>query len=73
MGSSHKLFFAFAHVTLLIIYRFPAFNLKRAHDLEGSLSSSILDVCRPYTLSKMLPDNHVVFHSPIQNGSVVPI
>ena len=67
MGSSHKLFFAFAHVALLIIYECPALNLKRAHDLEGSLSNSILDVCRPYILSKMLPDNHVVFHSPIQN------
>ena len=73
MGSSHKLFFVFAHGTVVIIYGFPALNLKRAHDLEGSLWSSILDVCRPYTLSKILPDNHVVFHSPIQNGYVVPI
>ena len=37
MGSSHKLVFAPLHVTLLIIYGFPALNLKRAHDLEGLL------------------------------------
>ena len=73
MGSSHKLFVAFIHATLLIIYGFPALNLKPAHELEGLLSGSILDVCRPYRLLKMLPDNHVVFHSPIQNASVVPI
>jgi len=33
MGSSHKLFRAPVHVTLVIIYEFPTLNLKRAHDL----------------------------------------